>query len=147
MILDDADLYHLRPRRAGENGGEWDMVRSWPRKVRRQLTGTGHLGNQYGIAPDQLAHDLAEHHGLNLSTCDALDLWRRELLRILAGRRREQHQRRHLKVARRAGFATYYEYRTELYRQRGAESVHAYALACGWRTPVTSVDEPNQAAA
>lgn len=133
-VLDLDDLPTIRRRRPDEIGGEWDYLRGLPPKVRRRLVGAGLLGTSLGVAPDQLTEEINHRLGADLQTCDAVALWCREALRTIEERQREARRRRERQRAREAGFRSWWEYRTALYRDRGASSVHAYAIAQGWRS-------------
>lgn len=128
LHLDDVQGLPLRPRR-GETGGEWDIVRSWPARVRRRLTGAGFMGVHGGYAPDQLVHRLAEIHGLDEHEHDEiLNEWKRAALAAIQSNRQHARRRRESRLARRHG-VTWYQYRATLYGQ----SVHQHAKAKGWR--------------
>lgn len=129
-MIGDALTYVCRPRRPDEKGGEWDMIRSWPKKHRRILTGAGLLGQRYGDPPDVVALQIRYTHGLgSYDDCEILDMWRKEALRLIRERRRDQHHWRHHRVARRHGFPTYHAYRAHLY----GCSVHTHAKKVKWR--------------
>ena len=128
------DGLRLRSRRPGENGGEWDAVRSWDRRTLRRLRGAGYLGRQGGYAPDQLAHELRWQLPEGMQVCEAMEQWRAAVLQLLAEQRRYARQRRELRLARAAGFATFHQYRAARYAGScGSASVHDYCRQMGWR--------------
>lgn len=95
MILSTKDLdLKLRPRRKDDVHGEWDAWRALTPHVRRRLTGMRVAGVKGGLAPDQLAEELNDRYGMNLSTCDALELWASEVERLLDERRANKTGRR-----------------------------------------------------
>lgn len=129
----EVEHLHLRSRRPHEVGGEWDVVRGWPPRVLRRLRGAGYLGVRYGLAPDQLAHDLEQLVG----PCDvdeALEAWRAAVEQLLLERRRYSRRRRETRLAQRHG-VDWYTYRALKYSDRYDEpvTVHEHARRQGWR--------------
>lgn len=113
------------------SGGEWDALKAVPLRHRQRLTSAGYMSKR-GLLPDVAADIICQHVG-GIDDIDAAMRWYiRTATEALAQRRRENHYRRHLQVAREYGDDTYYARRARLAREAGHSSLWAYRQAKGW---------------
>lgn len=108
-------------------GGEWDEIRAWPLRVRRQLTSAGFM-SKHGVSPDEMC-DIMARHGCHV---DQLTTWYQAARGALRERQRAANRDRHESLARANGHATYYEHRSQWCRDQGYASLWAYRVAKGW---------------
>lgn len=119
-MMGDEAIRH--PSRGGK-GGEWDTIRSIPRGIRRTLTGAKLL-TPGGMFPDDAAtHVIGPATGL-YDTCEAMEWFVKHAMLMIRERRQTNHYARHLKVAKRYGYKTYYAYRTFMAIELGFESIY-----------------------
>lgn len=133
MIRDHIGTMRVRSR-AGK-GGEWDALRSLPRRTYRRLCGAGYVTTD-GDAPDVFAESWNDWRGSDLSVCDVVAAWAKEALREIdecrRQSRRQSRQRRERLAAERAGVRTYFEYRNLRAIALGFGSYRAMRSAKGW---------------
>lgn len=114
----------------GQSGGEWDTLRHTSLSVRRSLTSTRWMSLD-GEKPDVFA-DLLRTYGPSDVEPDPIAWFVREARQANAEARTARHRAVMLRVARRHGYRTYHEYRTEQARQQGHDSVWHMRKARGW---------------
>jgi hypothetical protein len=120
----------------GGRGGEWDTLRRLPRRSLRILTGA-RLLTPDGLFPDEAAtHVIGPKLGL-YDTCEAMDWFARTGLAMIAERRQRRNVERHLRVAKRAGFPTYYDYRNARSIEKGYRSLYDERVQ-RWERPPTA---------
>ena len=112
----------------GQPGGEWDVLRSTPLKVRQRLTGAGFFA-LHGWQPDRFADIIID---AGVQTDDPIAWYVRMAVRALDERRAADSYARHRALAHAEGHASYFEYRNELSRQRGFRSYWHERRFMGW---------------
>lgn len=108
--------------RPGE-GGEWDEVRSLPRRTKRRLIGAGMM-RPYGMAPDQLAQVVSDWFGRDMDPCETVRWYVRNCLMILDARvvaRNARTYRNRDSASREQGFISFYHRRRHRERVRRRE--------------------------
>jgi hypothetical protein len=97
-------------------GGEFDALRSAPKRFRRRMIGCGML-RPGALDPDQVAERLAFYFGREFSSCEAVDWYFDNCRRELRYRDAVRHPtiyRRRVERLQRAGFRSLWHYRTEV---------------------------------
>lgn len=114
-------------------GGEWDLIRALPLKVRRQLTGAGFMA-KHGSEPDVFVHDIKARvpGGVEMSDNDIIAWFIREARRAIPERRNAHMRDVKRGIAKRAGVRNYYEYRCQQARAAGFDSFWAYRQHRKW---------------
>ena len=98
------------PAHSKRREGEFDGLRSLPRRVLRQLTGLGIL-TRWGLPPDLMADALAVRLQRDMTTDDLAEWLRRDVLTAAHVHRCERTRRRQRAIALRNGHPSYYAYR------------------------------------
>lgn len=102
------------------HGGEWDALRSIPRRIRRRMIGARML-RRGALDPDQVAERLGDYFGREFSSCEAVEWYLDNCRRELRHRDDTRHAaiyRRRNERARRAGFRSLWHYRVEVLGHR-----------------------------
>lgn len=116
----------------GGAGGEWDTLRRAPRGVLRRLTGA-RLLTPHGEEPDVAAtYYIGPNAGI-WDVCEAMEWYLRICILFVDDRQRIANFERHIKLARRHGCRSYFEYRDGLSKLGGYPSYH-YERKQRWPT-------------
>jgi len=108
-------------------GGEWDEVRSIPRRTRRRLIGAGMMSPR-GMAPDVLADIVSDWFGRDMDSCETVRWYVRSCVLILDQRRVARDARTYRqrdRLAKDRGFISFYHQRRTRERQRRREQRRA----------------------
>ena len=121
FIGDDVLATYSRRRHAG---GEWDSLAAAPLRLRRRLAGAGMLRRD-GMKPDVFCDMLRRYVG---SECepDPIAWYLREATRAIRERRTAVDREARLRLARRNGLHSYYEWRLVQAIEAGYDSFWEY---------------------
>ena len=112
-------------------GGEWDVIRSLPPRVKRTLIGSGYL-RPGALQPDVAAELIRDQIPGVQTVDDAIEWYVRTALAAIAESRTDAGRRRRNELARKSGHTTYYAYRSEWTRSRGHQSLWQMRKDRGW---------------
>lgn len=111
-------------------GGEWDTLRDIPLATRRRLTSARYMSRN-GMEPDVFCMLLEEYGGTKVGP-DPIAWFVRTAIRALDERQAARRRARETALARSTGHEGLFSHRDKLARDAGFRSYYHYRMHSGW---------------